>query len=569
MDVYGALILHGNEIRGARFENLATAGAPAHSPGVFYFDTDLGRGRLSDGGAWLDFGGVVDGSIVNAKIADNAVTQAKMADNSVGTAEIIDANVTLAKLAANSVDSSKIVDGSIVNADINAGAAIAKSKLAALDIVNADVNAAAAIARSKLDFGAGLVNTDIAAGAAIAKTKLAALAIVNADVAAGAAIDQSKLNLSITDAQVNAAAAIARSKLDFGTGLVNADLAAAAAIAYSKLNLTGAIVNADIAAAAGIVYSKLDATTVQTAIRTNRLDQFVAPTANVSMGSQKIVNLADPTAAQDAATKNYVDLMRQGIRLKDAVRVASTGAINLAAPGANIDGVAMVANDRVLVKNQADHSTDGIYVWNGAAVAMTRAADADTAAELQDGATTFVQEGTANNATTWAQTTPLASLATAQNWAQQGAATNYLGGAGLVLNGTTFDIVAGDATIVVNADNIVAGVMQTANLADGSVTSGKIANGTIVNEDIAAGAAIDVAKVNGAIRKTTHLIGNGALTSFVVNHARAGAVQAEVYLAGTGEKVYPNIFRTDANNVTVTFSGYVPGNNEFEVVIQG
>ena len=72
-------------------------------------------------------------------------------------------------------------------------------------IVNSDVNAAAAIARSKLDFGSGLVNGDVAA-----------------------------------------AAAIARSKLDFGSGLVNSDIAAAAAIAYSKLALSNSIVNGDI-----------------------------------------------------------------------------------------------------------------------------------------------------------------------------------------------------------------------------------------------------------------------------------------------------------------------------------
>jgi PKD repeat protein len=72
----------------------------------------------------------------------------------------------------------------------------ASPQIAAGVIVNADVNAAAALARSKLDFGTGLVNSDIATAAAIAKTKLAALAIVDTDVAAGAAIAEAKLSLA-------------------------------------------------------------------------------------------------------------------------------------------------------------------------------------------------------------------------------------------------------------------------------------------------------------------------------------------------------------------------------------
>lgn len=44
-----------------------------------------------------------------------------------------------------------------------------------------------------------------------------------------------------------------------------------------------------------------------TQVRTSRLDQMAAPTANVSMGSHKVTSVTDPTSAQDAATKNYVD----------------------------------------------------------------------------------------------------------------------------------------------------------------------------------------------------------------------------------------------------------------------
>ncbi|MCL4681621.1 MAG: type II secretion system GspH family protein [Rhodocyclaceae bacterium] len=75
-----------------------------------------------------------------------------------------------------------------------------------------------------------------------------------------------------------------------------------------------------------------------------------------------------------------------------SVRVASQSNLDLAAPGAGIDGIAMAAGDRVLVKNQTVPAENGIYQWNGAAVAMGRATDADASAELA-GALTQVLDG--------------------------------------------------------------------------------------------------------------------------------------------------------------------------------
>lgn len=114
-------------------------------------------------------------------------------------------------------------------------------------IVNADVNASAAIAYSKLNLATSIVNADISASAAIAYSKLS-------------------LTNSILNADIGAAAAIAYSKLNLSTSIVNADINAAAAIAYSKLNLGTSIVNADISASAAIALSKLAATTVSRAL---------------------------------------------------------------------------------------------------------------------------------------------------------------------------------------------------------------------------------------------------------------------------------------------------------------
>lgn len=107
---------------------------------------------------------------------------------------------------------------------------------------------------------AKLVNANIDAAAAIAYSKLALTgSIVNADVSGSAAIAYSKLNLatSIVNADVSGSAAIAYSKLNLATSIVNTDVSGSAAIAYSKLNLATSIVNADVAVAAAIARTKI------------------------------------------------------------------------------------------------------------------------------------------------------------------------------------------------------------------------------------------------------------------------------------------------------------------------
>ena len=135
-----------------------------------------------------------------------------------------------------------------------------------------------------------------------------------------------------------------------------------------------------------------------TAVRLNRLDQLAAPTGSVSMASQKLINLLDPTAAQDAATKAYVDSQIAGLQsgqtLKGTVRVATSSNVNTASPGASIDGVTMAAGDVVLLTGQTTASQNGPYVWNGAAAAMTRAGNWDTTAEAVVGSYWIVREGT-------------------------------------------------------------------------------------------------------------------------------------------------------------------------------
>lgn len=125
----------------------------------------------------------------------------------------------------------------------------------------------------------------------------------------------------------------------------------------------------------------------------------------IDLVNQKGINAADPTAATDLANKQYVDAVAAGRDWKESVRVKTTANITIASPGATINGVTMAVNDRVLVASNTAGAENGIYVWNGAAVPMTRASDADTAAKLNAGATVAVNEGTVDADTRWTLTT--------------------------------------------------------------------------------------------------------------------------------------------------------------------
>ncbi len=206
---------------------------------------------------------------------------------------------------------------------------------------------------------------------------------------------------------------------------------------FGRVTGTQSVVAADITALVDATYVNVSGDTM---------------TGNLNMGTNVVTGLGTPTADTDAATKAYVDSIAAGLTWKNAVHVMSTTDVTVAAPGAAIDGNTLTAGDRVLLTGQTTGTENGIYVFNGAAVPMTRALDADVFSEL-NGAAVFVQQGTAYADSGWTQTATLTGFG-GQTWSQFSGSSAYTWGTGLAASGNTISINLGSGIFEQGADAV-------------------------------------------------------------------------------------------------------------------
>ena len=219
------------------------------------------------------------------------------------------------------------------------------------------------------------------------------------------------------------------------TGDATATLASVDGSGNVSAALTLATVNSNVG-----TYTKVtvNAKGLVTAASVASISDLSTPTGDVAWGGYKITGLADPVSDQDAATKIYVDQVAQGLDVKASVVAATTANITLSG-AQTIDGVSVVAGDRVLVKNQTASADNGIYVASN--TSWSRSADANTWNELIS-AYTFVEQGSTYADTGWVCTVNAGGTlgTTPVTWSQFSGAGTYQAGTGLTLTGNTFSI---------------------------------------------------------------------------------------------------------------------------------
>ena len=312
-----------------------------------------------------------------------------------------------------------------------------------------------------------------------------------------------------------------------------------------------------------------------TQVRTNRLDQMAMPNADVAFNSRKITGLADPTQNQDAATKAYVDTVSQGIHTHTSCRLATAAALpsctynnvsngigatlTATANGAlTVDGVSVVVDDRILVKDQASSLQNGVYVVTvagdaGTAFVLTRSTDMNQDVEFP-GSFEFVEEGTVNADNGYVCTTnlPITIGTTGITWTQFSGAGQITAGAGLTKSGNTIDVATASASrIVVNADSIDLATTGVSANTYKSVTVdayGRVTAGT--NPTTLSGYGITDALSNGS--STQQIFGRMRLSD-----EGTSSTGKFLYLKNDSDLAADRVLSIDVNDVdrTIALSG--------------
>ena len=260
---------------------------------------------------------------------------------------------------------------------------------------------------------------------------------------------------------------------------------------------------------------------------------------------------ADPVAALGAATKQYVDNISTGLDFKQSVRAISTSNITLSGTQ-TVDGVALIAGNRILVAGQTTASANGIYVV--AAGAWTRATDADNSgstSEVTSGMYCFVEEGTSNADSGWilATNSTITLGTTALTFTQFNGLGQITAGTGLSKSGSTISIAntavtagAGYNTFTVNAQGQITLASTTAYLT---------ANQTITLTGDVTGTG------NGSFATT---LANSGVTAGTYNNAATTVtpltIDAKGRITATGSAVTIAPLFASITSKPTTLSGY-------------
>lgn len=255
-------------------------------------------------------------------------------------------------------------------------------------------------------------------------------------------------------------------------------------------------------------------------------DVILAPNGigKVSVSNARIAGVADPVFDTDAANKKYVDAARTGLDVKQSVRAATTQNITLSGLQ-TVDGVSLVAGNRVLVKNQTNAAENGIYEVTSVGWARSEDADNSPGGEVTSGLFTFVEQGTANANTGFVLTTqnPITLGTTNLSFTVFTSAGAISAGNGLTKTG---DVLAVNVT---NGLAIESNAVQLASTVSGAgltLTSGVLAVG--------AGTGITVDADSVGLTGQALTLHNLSTTGIIARTGAGTFASRDIAVSGTG-----------------------------------
>lgn len=287
-----------------------------------------------------------------------------------------------------------------------------------------------------------------------------------------------------------------------------------------------------------------------------------------------------PVSGNDVVNKTYLDFFATGISWKQPVNCGTTTNITLSGLQ-TIDGVTVVAGDRVLVKSQSAPAQNGIYL--ASATAWSRAPDADTWDELIS-AICFVESGSTLAGSAWYCTVqPGGTLnTTAVTWSNFSVAATYTAGTGLTLADYVFSITntgvsaaaygsasktltatvnaQGQLTVLAATDIAIAntqvsglGTMSTQAASSVAITGGTI-NGTTIGGSTAAAVTGTTVTANTQFTGAgTGLTGTATSLSIGGNAATATSATTATNIAGGATGSLP--YQTASGTTTLLAAG--------------